>query len=160
MNLSEIKFKKIQKSEFNKLKKLFPDNNEKWIKYRNQRLKQFDKNDIDIFVIEYNNTYIGEISVNYSSHNLILETIPNKRVYFEAFRLDKKYQGYGLGQQLIGFALDDLEKRGYTEFTIGVEDNNEIAKHIYFKLGFTNPIDKGHGNEFDPCLYTLYMKSI
>ena len=39
-------------------------------------------------------------------------------------------------------AIDYLIERGYTEFTIGVENNNEIAKHIYFKNGFTEEIDK------------------
>lgn len=81
-------------------------------------------------------------------------------MYFEAFRLDKKYQRKGLGQKLIQFTLNDLENRGYTEFTIGVEEDNDIAKHIYYKFGFTILIDKGHGNEYDPCEYILYMKKI
>ena len=41
-----------------------------------------------------------------------------------------------------------------------VLETNEIAKHIYFKNGFTEAIEKGHGDEFDPTDYTLYMKSI
>ena len=49
---------------------------------------------------------------------------------------------------------------GYTEFTIGVEENNIVAKHIYSKLGFNQVIDKGKGNEFDPTEYTLYLKDI
>ena len=53
---------------------------------------------------------------------------------------------------------ENLTSRGYTEFTIGVEDDIEIAKHIYFKLGFNEAIDKGHGDEFDPSEYTLYLK--
>lgn len=58
------------------------------------------------------------------------------------------------------YCTDYLINIGYTEFTIGVENDNEIAKHIYFKLGFTNAIDKGHGDEFDPSEYTLYLKDI
>ena len=77
-----------------------------------------------------------------------------------AFRLDKKFQGKGLGQKLIKYAITDLESKGYTEFTIGVEDDNEIAKHIYFKLGFNEEIDKGRGDEFDPTDYTLYLKKL
>lgn len=59
---------------------------------------------------------------------------------------------------MVEYTLNDLEKHGYTAFTIGVEDDNEIAKHIYFKMGFNEAIDKGYGNEFDPCEYTLYLK--
>jgi inorganic pyrophosphatase len=155
-----MELKKIKIEGFEKLKKLFPDNEEMWIKYKKKRLEQFEKQEIDVFVIENNEDIIGEVTVNYKSHQLETETLPNKRVYFEAFRVEKKYQGQGLGQKLINYCINYLTNRGYTEFTIGVEDDNEIAKHIYSKLGFNCAIDKGHGDEFDPCEYTLYLKDI
>ncbi len=155
-----MEFRKIKVEEFEKLKNLFPDNEKMWSKYKKKRLEQFEKQEIDVFIIENNENIIGEITVNYKSHQLATETIPNRRVYLEAFRVDKKYQGKGLGQKLINYCTDYLANRGYIEYTIGVEDDNEIAKHIYFKLGFTNAIDKGHGDEFDPSEYTLYLKDI
>lgn len=155
-----MELKKIKIEEFEKLKKLFPDNEEMWIKYKKKRLQQFEKQEIDVFVIEDNKYIIGELTVNYKNHQLETETIPNKRVYLEAFRVDKKYQGQGLGQKLINYCIDYLTNIGYTEFTIGVEEDNEIAKHIYFKLGFNDAIDKGHGDEFDTSEYTLYLKDI
>ena len=155
-----MNIRKIKKEEFEKLKTLFPDNNEMWIKYKRMRLEQFEKKEIAVFVIEDDRNIIGEITVNYVSHELETETIPNRRVYLEAFRVDKKYQGQGLGQKLINYCIEYLLKEGYTQFTIGVEDDNEIAKHIYFKLGFNEAIDKGHGDEFDPSEYTLYLKDI
>lgn len=158
MNNQQYIFRKIHKEEFYKLRKLFPDNDAMWEKFTKKRLQQFNEQDIDIYVIEHNDKFIGEISINYSSHDLESETIPGVRVYLEAFRLEKEYQRQGLGQQLIEYAINDLENQGYKEFTIGVEEDNDIAKHIYFKYGFTEAIDKGHGNEYDPCDYTLYMK--
>lgn len=155
-----MEFRKIKVEEFEKLKKLFPNNEEMWIKYKKKRLEQFEKQEIDVFIIEDNESIIGEITANYKSHQLETETIPNRRVYLEAFRVDKKYQEQGLGQRLINYCIDYLTNIGYTEFTIGVEDDNEIAKHIYFKLGFNYAIDKGHGDEFDSCEYTLYLKDI
>lgn len=113
-----------------------------------------------MFVIENNENFIGEITVNYKRNKLETETIPNRRVYLDAFRVDKKYQGQGLGQKLINYCIDYLTNIGYIEFTIGVEDDTEKAKHIYFKLGFTDAIDKGHGDEFDPSEYILYLKDI
>lgn len=148
--LKNMKYRKIEKNEFNRLKILFPSNENMWKKYKEQRLKQFDNNEIDVFVIEENEIFIGELTINYKSHELESETIPGKRVYLEAFRVDKAFRGKRLGQKLINYTLDTLIKEGYTEFTIGVEDDNEIAKHIYFKLGFTDAIDKGRGDEFDP----------
>ena len=35
-----------------------------------------------------------------------------------------------------------LSEKGYSEFTIGVEDDNEMAIHIYSKLGFTQLIGR------------------
>lgn len=151
-------FRKITKDEFDKLHDLFPDSEQMWLKFRDIRWKEFDNKEIDIYVIERNSAFIGELTIHYISRDLASEAIPNQRVYLQTFRLDEKYQGIGLGQKLIQFALTDLEQKGYTEFTIGVEEDNERAKHIYFKFGFTEAIDKGLGDEFDPSDYTLYLR--
>ena len=152
--------RKILKEEFIKLKEMFPGNEDLWIKYKNQRLKEFENNEIDVYVIEENEKFIGEITVNYINHDLETETIPNIRVYFEAYRINENYQGKGLGQKLMEYVINDLKQKGYKEFTIGVEDDNEKAKHIYFKYGFTKAIDYGKGDEFDPTEYTLYLKTL
>ena len=47
-----MNIRKIKKEEFEKLKTLFPDNNEMWIKYKKKRLEQVEKKEIDVFVIE------------------------------------------------------------------------------------------------------------
>lgn len=160
----ELIFRKISSTEFDKLKGLFDVRNAEdekmWVKYRSIRLKQFEEKDTDIYVIAFGDDFIGELSANYSAHSLKSEAIPNQRVYFSTFRLEKEYQGKGLGQGLVKFAIDDLEKRGYSEFTIGVDEDNDIAKHIYFKFGFTEAIDKGKGDEFDPSDYTLYLRKL
>ena len=36
-------FRKIKIEEFEKLKRLFPDNEDTWIKYKKKRLEQFEK---------------------------------------------------------------------------------------------------------------------
>ena len=154
-----MNFRKIKKDEIDKLKRLFPGNNELWEKYKEKRLDEFEKNQIDVFVIENENYFVGEITINYANQDLETETIPNQRVYLEAFRVDKSLQGRGLGQELLIYCLNELKNKGYTEFTIGVEDDNERAKHIYFKYGFTNVIDKVHVEEYKPCDYTLYMRT-
>ncbi|MCI8618468.1 MAG: GNAT family N-acetyltransferase [Oscillospiraceae bacterium] len=158
--LPEIVLRNIKKEEFDRLLPLFPGDEACWQKFRQVRLAQFDAKEVDIYVLETAEGFVGEISVNYVSHELSSETIPNRRVYLETFRLAENYQGVGFGQKLLHFALAELEGRGFTEFTIGVEEDNDVAKHIYGKLGFTEPIDQGHGSEFDPCEYTLYLRKI
>lgn len=153
-------YRKIDKDEFDKLHDLFPDDEQLWLKYRDKRLRQFDNQEVDVYVIAHQERMIGEVTISYISHTLPLEAIPGQRVYLQAFRLEEAYQGAGLGQELLRFALADLEKQGYTEFTIGVEEENEVAKHIYFKLGFTEAIDQGQGDTFDPSAYTLYLRRV
>lgn len=155
-----MKFRKINIEEFDKLKRLFPGDDDLRKKYKKQRLEEFKKNQIDVFIIENENEFVGEITINYANHDLLTETIPNQRVYFEAFRVDREFQGKGLGQELMDYCINTLVNEGYTEFTIGVEEDNERAKHIYFKYGFTEAIDKGQGDEFDPSEYTLYLKRL
>lgn len=151
-------FKKITINEFERLRNLFPDSDELWEKYAQKRLNELASGEADVFVIEENNEFIGEITVNYVSHTLPTETIAGIRVYLEAFRLLKEYQGKGLGQKLLDYAIMTLTNAGFLEFTIGVEDGNKRAIHIYQKYGFTKEIDHGHGDEFDHCDYTLYLK--
>ena len=144
-----MNFKKIEIKEFNKLKRLFPGNEELWEKYRNMQIEKLGKREIDIFVIENDENIIGEITANYKSKKLKNEAKTGIRAYLEAFRVSKEYRGQGLGQELINYCIKYLENIGYTEFTIGVEDDNEIAKHIYSKLGFTKIVGRGDGDEFD-----------
>ena len=119
-----MKFRKISKEEFDKLKSLFPGDDALWEKYKKQRMNEFNKNEIDVFVVEDNDVFIGELTINYVNHDLQTETIPNQRVYLEAFRIDKSYQGNGLGQELLNYCIKTLLDNGYSEFTIGVEDEN------------------------------------
>lgn len=158
MNNKEISIRKLRMEEFDRLKPLFPDSDEKWDGYRKKRLEQFRRHDADTYIMEASGACIGELSANYSSRALAEEAVPQQRVYLDTFRLTKAYRGAGLGQKLLRYALDDLEARGFTEFTIGVEEDNKIARHIYSKFGFTVPVAQGHGSLYDPCDYTLYLR--
>lgn len=41
---------------------------------------------------------------------------------------------------------------GYTEFTIGVEEENEVAKHIYFSLALRKQSIRGRAMHLIPVL--------
>lgn len=129
-----MEYRKISLEELDKLKNLYA--------YENfEEFKKLIINDIsngikNIFVIEENKNLIGEITVTYKSDSPN-ETIKNIRVYLGAFRIHKAYQNKGLGQRLLKYVIEEIEKEGITEFTVGVEDDNENAKHIYEKFDFT-----------------------
>lgn len=135
-----MEYRKISLEELDELKNLYA--------YENfEEFKKLIINDIsngikNIFVIEENKNLIGEITVTYKSDSPN-ETIKNIRVYLGAFRIHKAYQNKGLGQRLLKYVIEEIEKEGITEFTVGVEDDNENAKHIYEKFDFTEIIDRG-----------------
>lgn len=85
--------------------------------------------------------------------------VRNRRAYLFAFRVHKDHRGKGCGQLLLNSVIAMLGKRGYSEFTIGVEDDNETALHIYSKLGFTRLIgrmsEEYQGDEYE---YGLYLR--
>lgn len=155
----EIKYRKLRVEEFPELRDLFGDDPMRlWPKYAQLRIKQLENHEIDIYVFEVNGEIIGELTVHYVNQNLPTETIPGQRAYFSTFRVIHHMQGLGIGQELMNYAIEDLKSKGYTEFTVGVEADNPVANHIYAKMGFIEPIDKGHGDEFDPVDYVLYLK--
>jgi ribosomal protein S18 acetylase RimI-like enzyme len=97
--------------------------------------------DISIFVLYVDNKLIGELHVKYKSED-VLQAILNQRAYLFAYRIHKNYQGSGWGKLLLTTVINILEKEGYKEFTVGVEDDNLLAKHIYAVHGFTEVIER------------------
>lgn len=152
--------RKIKKQEFIRLYDLFPEPKSLWNEYYNLRMLDYDNKESDTYIIEENNKILGELTVNYVSHDLDKEALRGVRAYLEAFRIIKEMQGKGLGQQLIKYAINDLISQGYKEFTVGCEEDNKNALHIYNKLGFTTKIQHGYGDKFDPSEYDLYLKKI
>lgn len=134
-----MEFRKINLDELDKLKDLYDYDNFEEFK---QKITADILNKVkDLYVISEGERIIGEIKVTYKS-DMPNQTIPNVRVYLYAFRIHKDYQNKGLGQKLLTFVINSLENEGITEFTLGVEDDNEIAKHIYEKFDFTEIIDR------------------
>ena len=112
---------------------------------------------IDIFALFDGDKIIGELRAKYiSDDNRFAEK--GKRAYLYAFRIHKKYQGKGLGNLLLENVLKILAENGYSEFTVGVEDDNTRARYMYEKNGFTEPIARikecyqGDSYEYDLLL--------
>ena len=57
-------------------------------------------------------------------------------------------RGKGLGSQLMHYIEAEAIKRGFSEITLGVEENNERAIIFYKKIGFQEFMkEKGDENE-------------
>ena len=119
---------------------------------------RIENGEIDIFSLFEREKLVGELRVMYK-HEDSLFTISGKRVYLYAFRIHKNFQSHGYGRKLMNYIIDLLKKEGYTEFTIGVEDDNDTAKHIYQSLGFTELLArKKESYQGDSYEYNLYLK--
>lgn len=147
----------LNKDELDLLFVLYDYNNPEEMIAENAR--DITEGKIDIFGLFQNDKIIGEIHVAYV-HNDDRFATRNKRAYLFAFRIHKDFQGKGYGQFLMNEAISILAEKGYSEFTIGVEDGNETAIHIYSKLGFTQLIgrmsEKYQGDSYE---YGLYLRT-
>ena len=127
-----MEIRKIKLEEIEKLSTLY--NHLDFEEFKRQLINDILEHKKDVYVVNKDNQLIGEITVFYSLD--YIATVENIRVYLNAFRIKKEFQNQGLGQELLKYVINDLENKGITEFTIGVEDDNEIAKHIYEKFNF------------------------
>ena len=59
---------------------------------------------------------------------------------FNAFRIDKKYEGQGHISKLVKMAENYAKEKGATTLTIGVEINETRNREIYSHWGFTTKI--------------------
>lgn len=113
---------------------------------------------IDIFCLYENSVLIGELRVMYENEDKRF-AVKDRRVYLYAFRIHKDFRGKGLGKYLLSNVINKLWKNGYTEFTVGVEDDNKKAEYIYKSFGFDKLIariqEEYQGDKYE---YNLYLK--
>lgn len=115
---------------------------------------------IAIFVLYRENAPIGELRVKYRSEEPEFAQ-PGRRAYLYAFRILPEHQGNGYGKYLLQQVLNLLQKQGYSEFTVGVEDDNLLALHIYQSFGFREVLlRKQEEYQGDCYAYNLYLKRL
>lgn len=125
-----------------------------------ENTKDIENEVVDIFTLFDGAKIIGELRVKYiSDDNRFTEK--GKRVYLYAFRIHQKHQGKGLGNFLLENVLKILAENGYSEFTVGVEDDNARARYMYEKYGFTELIARiKESYQGDSYEYDLLLKRI
>ena len=150
--------RKIAVEELPILTELFDYNNISEMVEENARL--IKNRTSDIFILLSGEKLLGELHVRYESSDP-LEAIRGQRAYLYAFRIHKDHQDKGLGKFLMKTVIDILFRSGYSEFTIGVEDDNQRAVHIYKSFGFNEVIDRKYEEyQGDGYEYNLYLKRI
>lgn len=148
--------KKLELDEFNKLNQIWPY--EAYPISTANTYRELMEGQVACFVLSKGEDFIGELWATSQTGNES-QSIPGKRVYFYAYRIKKAYQGKGLGKRLLNEVIAYHKSKGYTEFTIGVEDDNLRAKHIYEGAGFTEFVCRCCGDyEGSPFECDLLLK--
>lgn len=112
----------------------------------------------DIFVLYDQGVLLGELHAMYFSEDERY-AVPGRRAYLYAFRVREGYQNQGYGTFLMKAVLAALQEAGYSEFTVGVEDDNPRARHMYQSFGFCELLlrqrEEYQGDAYE---YNLYLK--
>lgn len=115
---------------------------------------------IDIFIAWEDGKAIGELRVKYESEDPAFAS-RGSRAYLYAFRILPAHQSQGKGQYLLREVLSRLQEQGYQEFTVGVEDENPRALHLYQNCGFQEfLLRKQESYQGDSYEYDLYLKRV
>ena len=150
--------RRITVKELPILTELFDYNSISEMIEENTRL--IEKGTDDIFILLHGERLLGELHVRYESIDP-LEAVRGQRAYLYAFRIHEEHQGKGLGKFLMKTVMDKLSEDGYSEFTIGVEDDNTRAIHIYKSFGFNEVIARKYEEyQGDGYEYDLYLKRV
>lgn len=113
---------------------------------------------VDIFVLFDGQRPVGELHIRYESDD---DRYARRglRAYLFAFRIREEQQGRGYGTHLLKTVLAELTREGYREFTVGVEDDNARALHMYQTMGFSELVLRAREEyQGDAYEYNLYLK--
>lgn len=120
--------------------------------------RDIQNGNIDIFVLYDKEVLIGELHVMYQSEDENF-AVQGRRAYLFAFRVREGFQNRGYGTYLLKTVLAIVKENGYSEFTVGVEDDNARAIHMYQSMGFTEfLLRKQEEYQGDAYEYNLYLK--
>lgn len=131
--MNNLTVRELQPRELRRLTALFDYNDVPAMIEENARM--IESGNFSIFLLLDGDDLIGELHVTWHSDDP-LATGPG-RAYLSAFRIHESRQDCGLGQHLLQAVMAETAERGFHELTIGVEDDNARARHIYAKQGFT-----------------------
>lgn len=95
-----------------------------------------------IFVYQLNGEYIGEGALVFDTGDSHY-TIPNQRIYLSWLFVKEDYRGQGIGGKIVDHLIENAKQLGFDELSLGVDCNNEVARHLYTKKGFNTILFQG-----------------
>lgn len=135
---------KLKIENYNKCNNIW--NMEKQKNLAEKFLKELKCNNRETFVYEYNNEYLGEVSIVFKKDDPDY-CIPQKRLYLSRIIVKKEYRNKGIGKKLMEFIIEYAKSLNYKELSLGVNLDNYNALNLYVKLGFNKIIYIGQDEE-------------
>lgn len=95
--------------------------------------------------------------------SLVLKTddpqyaIPGVRVYLSRLVVKREYRNHGIGKTLVDYLCKRAKELGFSEISIGVDQDNAVALHIYRAKGFNQILYEGE-DEYGP--YYKLLKTL
>ena len=82
-----------------------------------------------VFAIEEEGRPVGALWLGRNAE------MPHRWAVWEIF-LENEHRAHGLGTQAMLLAEDEVRSRGGTEMTLNVYAYNDVARHVYEKIGY------------------------
>jgi len=96
-----------------------------------------------IYVYELDGRAVGEGALVFTNDDPDY-MIPNQRVYISRVIVDISYRNKGIGAKIVDHLLTVAKEKGFTEASIGVDKDNDAARHLYEqKMDFTTVLYQG-----------------
>lgn len=110
-----------------------------------------------IYVYELDGRIVGEGALVFENGDPDY-TIPNQRIYISRVIVDVLYRNQGIGAKIVDHLLEVAKEKGFKEVSIGVDEDNLPARHLYEqKMGFDTVIFEG---EDEAGKYLKLMRTI
>ncbi|MBO4623854.1 MAG: GNAT family N-acetyltransferase [Bacilli bacterium] len=117
-----------------------------------------DDTPVGFIQMGYDDDWSGEEREDWLNSDIYKKWDGKKYYFIWRFMIDKKYQGKGYGREALKKAIEFLktEPCGKAEYiTLSYERTNEVAKKLYFSLGFYEPKEFEPYYEEDDEIYAL-----
>ena len=135
---------KLEIENYNKCNNIW--NMEKQKNLAEKFLKELKCKNRETFVYEYDNEYLGEVSIVFKKDDTDY-CIPQKRLYLSRIIVKKEYRNKGIGKKLMNFIIEYAKSLNYKELSLGVNLDNYNALNLYVKLGFDKIIYIGQDED-------------
>ncbi|MBQ8200847.1 MAG: GNAT family N-acetyltransferase [Clostridia bacterium] len=154
--MTDLVVRPLRSEELTRLTALFHYNDVPSMIADNAR--RIDAGTDSIYLLLENGDLVGELHITWSSEDT-QAVISGQRAYLYAFRIRADRQGRGYGQHLLQSVINAAAARGVRELTIGVEEDNLPARHIYDKFGFTELLARrSECYQGDSYQYGLFLR--